>query len=82
MDLDFEGNAGDDDQCASLNACVVTVTATDPSGAETTVTVNITVENANDAPVFEDTRKDQVRLMVDEKIADADPEIQWDHDSG
>ena len=77
--LNFEGNAGDDDQCAAQNACEVTVTATDPSGASTTVNVNIAVENANDKPVFGDTAKAQVELTVNEKIADAnDPDIQYD----
>ena len=78
VDLNFEGNAGDDDQCAVANECVVTVTATDPSGASTMVTVNIAVENANDAPVFGETAKGQVKLQVDEKIAatDQNPDIE------
>ena len=80
-DLDFEAPAVGCDSTADVpttrdgngNIYAVTVTATDPSGAETTVTVNITVEDANDAPVFGDTAKAQVRLQVDEKIAAADP---------
>ena len=85
VDLNFEEtDTSADDQCAVANACVVTVTATDPSGAETTVTVNITVENANDAPVFGDTAKAQIRLQVNEKIAADDttnPAIQTTEES-
>ena len=82
-DLNFESSGGAADQCADLNVCVVTVTATDPSGASTTVTVNIAVENANDKPVFGEPAKAQVKLTVNEKIAGAaddaaDPDIQYD----
>ena len=90
-DLDFEAPTVGCDSTADAattregndNIYAVTVTATDPSGAETTVTVNITVENANDAPVFGGTAKAQVRLTVDERIGDetGTPDIETTVDS-
>ena len=50
--LNYEANAGTDDNCVNKNACSVTVTATDPSGADAVATVTITVTNVNDKPMF------------------------------
>ena len=51
--LDFEGTTASDstDRCAAT-ACSVTVTATDPSGAETPQVVTIAIVNVNEAPKF------------------------------
>ena len=57
--LNFEADADADGQCTLANACVVTVTATDPWGitasdgtqsVNVAQTVNITVEDVNEAP--------------------------------
>ena len=50
--LNFESDAGAADNCIEQNACTVTVTATDPSGAKATQAVTITVTDANEAPKF------------------------------
>ena len=60
--LNFEGLADSTDNCAAQNSCVVIITATDPSGAtnpdsgvieETGQPVTITIENVNEAPMFD-----------------------------
>ena len=52
--LNFEAAAAAAENCDTRNGCVVTVTATDPSGAETPQNVNITIVNVNEAPKFND----------------------------
>ena len=54
--LNFEGSATADstDNCTTTaNTCLVTVTATDPSGADASQDVTITIENANEGPKFD-----------------------------
>ena len=58
--LDYEGAAGGPDQCNTLNACVVTVTATDSTGEPTSTdltnlnaTVAITLTDVNEEPDFD-----------------------------
>ena len=57
--LNFEADAVDGDtdgnNCAQQNACVVTVTAMDPSGAKTTQDVKIAITGANEPPAFDST---------------------------
>ena len=57
VDLDFEADAGADDNCTARNACVVTVRATDSAGEATGTTpadmkVNITIKDVNEKPTF------------------------------
>ena len=49
---DHEGPAATASNCAVLNACVVTVTVTDPSNNSNTVTVNIEITNVDESPVL------------------------------
>ena len=58
--LDFEGTAGTDNQCATTNACSVTVMVADSSGADPTaetptgtdsITVAITVTGVDEKPI-------------------------------
>ena len=51
--LNYDSDSGAADNCADKNACVVTVTATDPSGFLAPITVNIGVTNVDEAPVFD-----------------------------
>ena len=50
--LNFEGTAGESNNCASLNACVVTVTASDSSGKSNVITVNIAITGVDETPTF------------------------------
>ena len=53
--LNYEGTAGESDQCRALNACVVTVNAADSSGSATDtddITVNISVIAVDEKPTF------------------------------
>ena len=50
--LNFEGTAGQVDNCATLNECVVTVTAADSSGKSNVVTVNIAIVDVDETPTF------------------------------
>ena len=54
VDLDYEAGAGTADQCRQANACVVTVTATDSAGTDSSAkTVNIMLVNLDDEkPTF------------------------------
>ncbi len=53
--LDYEETVTTEaDQCTTANACVVTVTATDSAGADSTATVNIAIENVDEPPNFTD----------------------------
>ena len=48
--LNYEGTAGEDDNCTAMNACVVTVTATDPGGLNMQVVVNIAILDVDETP--------------------------------
>ena len=51
--LDHEADANAADNCANRNACVVNVTATDPSGLTDSIDVTINIIGVNEAPVFD-----------------------------
>ena len=51
--LNYDSDARTEDNCANQHKCVVTVKATDPSGETDTITVNISVTNVDEAPVFD-----------------------------
>ena len=63
--LNFEADASTEqtptNNCTAQNACVVTVTATDPSGADASQDVTITIENANEGPKFDRDTADGVQ---------------------
>ena len=71
-ELNFEAGAGAADNCAENDSCVVTVTATDPSGAMGTATVTITLTDVNEAPEFSAAAKAQTTMTVTELILDTD----------
>ena len=68
--FNFETGANAADNCAADDDCVVTVQAEDPSGAKATATVNISIEDVNEAPKF--TAGDDVLkvLNVEENTTD------------
>ena len=75
VNLNYEGNEADADNCAAQNACVVTVRATDSAGAATDavddndvpddMTVTITLKNVNEKPTFGDDINGTATLNVD-----------------
>ena len=76
VDLDFEADGREADNCTAQNACVVTVRATDSAGAATddgTATntipddmeVNIAIKNVNEKPTFETPIAENLRTAID-----------------
>ena len=64
MELNYEADAGADDNCTAKNSCEVIVTATNSAGTDstTTATVTITIKNVNEAPDFADGLKTAITL--------------------
>ena len=77
------------DNCTEKNACEVTVTATDPSGASAGQPVTITITNANEGPMFDrDTtsgdaaagvQAPRTTLWVTENDGDTTPDVADDN---
>ncbi len=74
-DLNFEGTEGTADNCSALNTCVVTVTATDASGASVTTdaTVNIKITNVDEKPTFPTAAVTAVTLDEGGTVLATDP---------
>ena len=73
--LNFEAAAGDDDNCAQRNMCVVTVTATDSLGATDEVTVNIEITNVDETPEFGDVDTTNNRNLTKVSHAEFDEDV-------
>ena len=71
----LDSNSGDDanDTDTEEDTYTVLVTVTDPSGADATVAVVITVNNVNDAPAFVSTETDNLKaITVAENVTGTD----------
>ena len=81
-DLDFEADASTDDNCTTVNACAVEVTATDASGTASTAAgaVTISITGVNEGPEFksapdkEEVAENKVEVTTGGEFEPTDPE--------